>query len=118
VNLHGSMSPEEKAEALLAFAHGGIRVLVTKPKIASFGMNWQHCARAVWVGLSDSMEALYQAVRRVWRYGQTRPVDAHIVLTEIEKPIADNVARKQAQMDDLINEMVAAMNEARKGIAA
>lgn len=114
VNVHGSMSPEEKAEALLAFARGDIQILVTKPKIASFGMNYQHCARAVWVGLSDSMEAFYQAVRRCWRYGQRRPVDAHIVLTDIEQPIADNVARKQRQMDDLVNELVAAMNTMRR----
>ncbi|MGH3745781.1 MAG: helicase-related protein [Micromonosporaceae bacterium] len=118
VNVHGSMSPEEKAEALLGFARGEIQILITKPKIASFGMNWQHCARSVHVGLSDSMESLYQAIRRCWRYGQVRPVEAHIVLTEAEQVIADNVARKQRQMDELIDELVAAMTAARMGARA
>ncbi|GIH26026.1 hypothetical protein Aph01nite_43360 [Acrocarpospora phusangensis] len=118
VNVEGSWKPEAKAEALLGFARGVIQILVTKPSIAGFGMNWQHCARTAFVGLSDSWEAYYQCIRRCWRYGQTRPVDAHIVLTDVEAPIAANVARKEAEASALVAELVASMNETRRGRAA
>lgn len=117
VNVHGSMSPEEKAEHLLAFARGQIRVLVTKTSIAGFGMNWQRCARTAFVGLSDSYEQYFQAIRRLYRYGQTRDVHAHIVLTDIEQPIAENVHRKEREAEQLIAELVGVMNQYR-GAAA
>jgi superfamily II DNA or RNA helicase len=112
VNVHGSMSPEEKAEALLGFADGDIRVIVTKPSIASFGMNWQHCARMVFCGLGDSYEQYYQAIRRCHRYGQTRRVHAHVVLSELEAQIAQNVARKERQAAQMTEELVREMREA------
>jgi superfamily II DNA or RNA helicase len=112
VNVHGSMTPEEKAEALLAFADGKIRVIVTKTSIASFGMNWQHCARMVFCGLGDSYEAYYQAIRRCYRYGQTRRVHAHIVLSEVEGQIAENVARKEKQATEMTEELVREMRAA------
>ncbi|NUU24487.1 MAG: helicase [Streptomycetaceae bacterium] len=118
VNVHGAMSPEEKAELLVAFARGGIRVLVTKPSIAGFGMNWQVAARTAFVGLSDSYEQYYQAIRRLWRYGQTREVHAHIVLTDLEAPIAENIHRKETEADRLIAELVSAMSPIRKALAA
>lgn len=109
VNVHGAMSPEEKAEALMAFADDEIRTLITKPSIASQGLNYQHCARMAFVGLSDSYEQYYQAIRRCHRYGQTRIVHAHIVLSQAEQTIAANVARKEAEAaaitDELIHEM-------------
>jgi hypothetical protein len=109
VNVEGSWSPEAKADALLGFADGRIRVIVTKPSIAAFGLNWQHCARMAFVGLSDSYEAYYQSIRRCYRYGQTRPVVAHVVLSSLEGQIAVNVARKErdaaAVMDELVREM-------------
>lgn len=95
VNVQGSTAPDDKAEALEAFQDGAIRVLVTKPQIAGFGMNFQNAHRMVFVGLSDSYEAYYQAVRRCWRFGQQHPVDAHIVVSELERQIVDNVARKE-----------------------
>lgn len=109
VNVDGSMSPEEKAEALLGFADGHIKVLVTKPAIASQGLNWQHCARMAFVGLSDSYEQYYQAIRRCYRYGQTRVVHAHIVLSELESQIAANVNRKEREATATTGELVAAM---------
>lgn len=109
VNVHGSMTPEEKAELLLAFADGQIRYLITKPSIAALGLNWQHCARMSFVGLSDSYEQYYQAIRRCWRYGQTRPVRAHIVLSELEAQIAGNVQRKEAEASRFTAELVEAM---------
>lgn len=112
VNVHGSMSPEEKADALLGFADGRIRVLVTKPSIASFGMNWQHCARMSFCGLSDSWEAFYQAIRRCHRYGQSRRVQVHVILSELEGRIAENVARKERQATDMTGELVREMRAA------
>lgn len=114
VNVHGSMSPEEKAERLLGFADGSIRVLITKPSMAAFGLNWQHCARMVFVGLSDSYEAYYQAIRRCYRYGQTRVVEAHIVLSELESQIAANVSRKEREAADMTAGLVAEMTAGRK----
>ena len=112
VNVHGAMSPEEKAEALLGFADGQVRILVTKPSIASFGMNWQHCARMAFCGLSDSYEAYYQAIRRCYRYGQSRRVHAHVVLSELESRIAENVARKEKQAALMTAELVREMRAA------
>lgn len=119
VNVRGSMTAEAKAEALLAFADGQIPVLVTKPSLAAFGLNWQHCARMAFVGLSDSYEAYYQAIRRCYRYGQTRVVRAHIVLSELESQIAVNVARKEQEAAAVTGELVSAMRaENTWGIAA
>jgi hypothetical protein len=106
VNVHGSMSPEQKAEIFLGFAQGDPQILITKPSMAAFGLNWQHCARMAFVGLSDSYEQYYQAIRRCYRYGQTRVVDAHIVVTSAESTIAANVARKEREADRLHEELV------------
>jgi hypothetical protein len=78
VNVQGSDKPESKTANLLGFANGDVRVLISKPKIAGFGMNWQHCARMAFVGLDDSFEKFYQAVRRCYRFGQTRSVKVHL----------------------------------------
>ena len=112
-NVQGSMSPEAKADALLAFADGMIPILVTKPGIASQGLNYQHCARMIFVGLSDSYEQYYQAIRRCYRYGQTRIVHAHIVLSEIEGQIAANVARKEREASHITAGLVAEMRRVR-----
>lgn len=112
VNVNGNWSPEDKAAALLGFADGDITRLITKPSIAAFGLNWQHCARMVFVGLSDSYEAYYQAIRRCYRYGQTRVVEAHIVLSSLEGQIAVNVARKERDASLITTGLVAEMREA------
>lgn len=114
VNVHGSMSPEEKAELLLAFADGQIQTLVTKPSVAGFGMNFQHCARMAFIGLSDSWESYYQAIRRCYRYGQKRVVKAHIVLSELESQIAANVARKEREANTNRADLIAAVQRSRR----
>lgn len=106
VNVHGSQTPEEKAEKLLGFANGHIRVLVTKPSIAGMGLNFQIAARMAFVGLSDSYEAYYQCIRRQYRYGQQRVVHAHIILSELESQIAANVQRKETQANRIVDGMV------------
>jgi len=114
VNVHGALSPEDKAKHLLGFATGEIRHLITKPKIAARGLNWQHCARQAFVGLSDSYEDYYQGIRRSLRYGQTRVVRAHVVLSELEAEIAENVRRKEREAARHTAEMVAAMRDANE----
>lgn len=115
VNVHGSLDPDEKARLLLGFADGNYRVIITKPSIASLGLNWQHCARMAFVGLSDSYEQYYQAMRRCYRYGQTRVVDAHIVLSDLESQIATNVARKERQASAITTALI---DHARKAHVA
>lgn len=95
VNVEGSTDPEAKVEQIQAFQDGRVRVLITKPKIAGFGMNFQNAHRMAFVGLSDSYEAYYQAIRRCYRFGQTEPVDVHVVVSELEQQIVQNVARKE-----------------------
>jgi len=109
VNVKGSDSPESKAHALEAFQDGAIRVLVTKPSIAGFGMNFQHCARQVFCGIGDSYEAYYQAIRRSWRYGQARDVYAHVVVSELEQQIVANVRRKERDADRMTDQLVRAV---------
>lgn len=95
LSVTGSQSPDEKADKLAAFARGESRVLITKPSIAAWGLNFQHCARQVFVGIGDSYETYYQAIRRSWRFGQSRPVRVHVVLSEPEEAVYRNVLRKE-----------------------
>lgn len=95
VEIRGSDDPEVKERRLIDFAAGNIRVLVTKPSIAGFGLNWQHCARMAFVGVTDSWEAYYQAVRRCWRFGQNREVEVHIFASDLEGAVVSNLARKE-----------------------
>lgn len=111
VNIHGSLSPEDKANGLHDFAHGKIQILISKPSIASMGLNWQHCARTAFVGLSDSYEQYYQCIRRFYRFGQHRVVHAHIILSALEQQIAHNVLRKERQANGVMDAMIAHINE-------
>lgn len=113
MNVHGALSPEEKAQHLLGFAEGDFRIMITKPSIASQGLNYQHAARMVFVGLSDSYEQYYQAIRRCYRYGQKRVVTAHVVLSELESQIADNIARKEREASGLTAQLVEQMRQER-----
>lgn len=99
VQVAGSHDPETKAERLNGFARNEIRVLVTKPSIAGFGMNWQNCSRMVFVGASHSYEQTYQAIRRCWRFGQKSRVDVHIIRSEVEEAIVSNYRRKEADAE-------------------
>jgi len=111
VAIRGSDSPESKSERMLAFSDGAIRVLVTKPSIAGFGMNWQHCSNMAFVGLTHSYEQFYQSVRRCWRYGQTNDVTAHVVVAETEQAVLRSIQAKQAAADTMAEEMTKAMRE-------
>ena len=111
VEVRGSDSEDRKARALEDFAVGKIRVLVTKPSICGFGLNWQHCADMAFVGLNDSWEQVYQAIRRCWRFGQTKPVNVHFIASEIEGAVVANLARKDAQAEQMAREMIAHMKD-------
>lgn len=95
VEISGADKPEVKEQRLMDFAAGKIRVLVTKPSIAGWGLNWQHCARMAFVGVSDSFEAYYQAVRRCYRFGQRREVHVHLFSSQMEGAVLANLRRKQ-----------------------
>lgn len=109
VEVRGSMHPDMKEERLIAFSNGEIDRLVTKPSIAGFGLNWQHCARMVFPGVGYSWERYYQAIRRAWRFGQLRPVEAHVVCSDTEEPVWAAIIRKGAENDTMKREMAAAM---------
>lgn len=111
VEVVGSDSPDYKAESALKFADGEIKALVSKPSIYGFGMNFQNCHEVIFCGISDSYEQFYQAIRRCWRYGQESPVNVHIILSEAEINVLDNIKKKQAQMDELQNNMVDLMRD-------
>jgi len=117
INVHGSMAPEQKAELLLAFADGEFPVLVSKPSIAGFGLNFQHCADMAFVGLNDSFEMYYQCIRRCLRFGQRQRVRVFIALSDLETRIADNVARKEREAASRTDGLIRAMRR-RWGVAA
>jgi hypothetical protein len=112
MEVRGSMRSEVKEERLVAFSTGQARVIVTKPSIAGFGLNWQHCARQAFVGLSFSYESFYQAIRRSYRFGQQRPVHIHVAMADTEKAIWDVVNRKSGDHETMKNAMRAAMKRA------
>ena len=114
VEVTGSMTNDQKEKAIMAFTHGQVRVLVTKPSICGFGMNWQHCSDMVFAGLDDSYESFYQAVRRSFRFGQKNIVQVHLVSAESEGAVKANLERKQAQANDMAESMVSHMRELTK----
>ncbi|MBU2051317.1 MAG: helicase [Gammaproteobacteria bacterium] len=106
VEVSGADSDEAKGAAMSGFAAGEVRVLVTKPKIAGFGMNWQHCRNVAFLGLSDSYEQYYQAIRRCWRFGQKNTVNCHIVTSEAEGAVVRNIERKENEAMEMAMQMV------------
>lgn len=111
VQVSGSDSDDAKEDRLTAFARGEARVLVTKPRIGAWGLNFQHCAHVTFFP-SHSFEQYYQGVRRCWRFGQTSPVRVDIVTTEGERGVLKNLQRKATQADKMFSNLVAEMNAA------
>jgi DNA modification methylase len=111
VNVQGSDSVEFKTNAMMRFSRGELRVLISKPKICGYGMNWQHCARMAFVGLDDSFEKFYQAVRRCYRFGQKRNVQVHVFTAENEGQILLNLKRKESQHHEMSQKMVEHMKD-------
>lgn len=111
VEVKGSDPLEFKERAMMRFSAGEIRVLVTKPSIAGFGMNWQHCHNVAFVGLSDSWEQYYQAVRRCWRFGQTEDVNVYLITAETEGAVVQNIKRKERDAEAMAVNMVEHMRD-------
>lgn len=106
VNVEGSWTPDAKAQALEDFQDGKVRVLITKCQIAGFGMNFQNAHKMAFVGLSDSYESYYQAIRRCWRFGQQHPVEAHVIVSTLEQQIVDNVRQKEIEAANVTAQLV------------
>lgn len=106
VDVKGADNPEHKGNSMIDFAIGKIKALVTKPSIAGFGMNWQNCNNMIFCGLSDSYEQFYQAVRRCWRFGQRKPVNVHIIISEKEESVLINIKRKEADAQKMAENMI------------
>lgn len=107
----GSQDNEVKESKMIGFTNGDPLQIVSKPKLAGFGMNWQHCNNVIFFGLSDSYEAFYQAIRRCWRFGQKKTVNCHIITTDIEGNVVENVRRKEADAMRMRREMIANMKD-------
>ena len=114
VEVQGSDKDTHKTSSMLNFATGDIKCLVTKPKIAGFGMNWQNCHNMIFTGLSDSYEAYYQALRRCWRFGQTKEVNIYIIISAKEGCVKQNIERKQADFLKMQKEMTELTKEITK----
>lgn len=114
VEIKGSDSVSHKENSMLGFSLGKIRVLVTKPSIAGFGMNWQHCRNMAFVGLSDSYEQYYQAVRRCWRFGQKNTVNVHLITAETEGAVLANIKRKEKDAETMAVSMLENMRDLNK----
>lgn len=106
VQVSGADEDDAKAAKAAAWMRGEARVLVSKPAIFGFGLNFQHCHRMMFVGLGDSYEQYYQAIRRCWRFGQSEPVDAVIVVSDAERDVVENVRRKETESAELADGVV------------
>ncbi len=114
VNVQGSDDADTKAKNLLGFANGDINILVSKPSIAGFGMNFQGCSNMVFLGLNNSFEQLYQAVRRCWRFGQTKSVNVYMIAAETEGAVVANLDAKEKAADYMLAQMAEHMKDLTK----
>ena len=114
VEVQGSDKDTHKSSSMLDFSTGKIKCLVTKPKIAGFGMNWQNCHNMIFTGLSDSYEQYYQALRRCWRFGQTEAVNVYIIISSKEGCVKENIERKQKDFQKMQSEMTELTKEITK----
>lgn len=106
IEVRGGHSDEYKEDAAIGFVTGKHRVLISKSSIFGFGMNFQHCHNVIFVGMSNSYEQYYQAIRRVWRFGQKSDVNVHIITTDADGRVIENIARKEKQAMDMYDQIV------------
>lgn len=111
VEVKGADDNDHKESSLIGFANGDIRVLVSKTKIAGFGLNFQRCNNMAFCGLSDSYESYYQAIRRCWRFGQDKIVNVHIVTSDMEQNVVENIRRKENDAVNMRDAMVKNMSD-------
>ena len=111
VSVAGHQTTEEKKANILRFLRGDARIMLTKAKVAGFGLNFQHCRQMAFVGLSDSYESYFQCIRRCYRYGQQMPVHAYVIVSQGEQPIVTNVRRKEVEATTMARTLVEHMAE-------
>lgn len=111
LQIEGADNYEFKEKNMLAFSDNKIKCLITKPSIAGHGMNWQNCYNVVFVGLSDSWEEYYQAIRRCWRFGQKKQVNIHVIISEKEGAVLKNIKRKEENATNMLQNMVKHMHK-------
>jgi superfamily II DNA/RNA helicase len=111
VELKGSLTDDRKEAILRDFSRGNIKRLVTKASISGFGMNWQHCHNTAFLGLNDSYEQVYQAIRRFYRFGQKHAVNAHFIAAETEGQVVKNIERKEKQFLEMQSKMIEHMKD-------
>ena len=109
VQVAGKDDDDSQERKIADFLEGRARVLVSKASLCGFGLNFQHASEVVFCGVSHSFEGWYQAIRRVWRFGQRNPVNVHMVTSELEGRVVENLKRKQRDAEDMAQSMVAAM---------
>ena len=114
IEITGSQKDEIKESLIFNFVDGSERILVTKPKIAGFGMNFQNCRNVIFFGLSDSYESFYQAIRRCWRFGQKKEVNCYIITTDVEGNVVENIKRKEEDAELMRKEMISNMQDLTK----
>jgi hypothetical protein len=112
VQIAGADDMDVKQQRLHDFAAGRFRVLVSKPSICGFGLNWQHSARMAFVGVTDSFESYYQAVRRCWRFGQKRDVHVHVFASGAEGAVVANLRRKERDAQSMAESLSAETRDA------
>jgi len=113
VQVSGDDTDEAKEEAFKAFEAGQVKAIVTKPKIAGFGLNWQHCNHQTFFP-SHSFEQWYQAIRRCWRFGQKNPVTVDVIASEGEMDVLRNLQRKSKAADEMFAMLVSLMRDELK----
>lgn len=113
-NVQGSDTNQYKSDTMLEFSEGNLKCLISKPRLAGFGMNWQNCHNMIFTGLSDSYEQFYQALRRCWRFGQEKPVNVYIIISSKEGCVKENIERKQKDFIKMQSEMTELTKEITK----
>lgn len=113
-NVQGSDKNKYKSETMLSFSDETLKCLISKPKLAGYGMNWQNCHNVIFTGLSDSFEQYYQAVRRCWRFGQTQEVNVYIIISAKEGCVKENIERKQLDFITMRDAMINLTKEITK----
>jgi hypothetical protein len=111
IEVTGSQDDETKSSNLIGFSERRYPIIVSKPKIAGWGLNWQHCADQTFFGMSNSWEQFYQAIRRSYRFGQTKPVTVNLILSDRELAVLDNIKRKQKDADEMVSGMIEAVRD-------
>lgn len=111
VDVHGALDPELKGELMEQWIDREFDNLISKPTIAGMGMNFQHCSKMLFFGINYSYEQLYQAIKRIWRYGQTKPCDVYIVLSRQERGVYDIVMKKWKEAEKMTDELIKASRE-------